>query len=89
MGFHIFSGSQNLRAEAIIEAQTLTFELAYRLANAAPTPLRWLNIGGGLGIPYFPGEKRLDLEPVAANGGGILKKIITGLFEKKDNYSLI
>lgn len=67
MGFHIFSGSQNLRAEAIIEAQTLTFELAYRLADAAPTPLRWLNIGGGLGIPYFPGEKRLDLEPIAAN----------------------
>jgi diaminopimelate decarboxylase len=67
MGFHIFSGSQNLRTEAIIEAQTKTFELAFRLTDAAPRPPRWLNIGGGLGIPYFPGEKRLDLAPIAAN----------------------
>jgi diaminopimelate decarboxylase len=67
MGFHIFCGSQNLRPEAIIEAQTKTFELAFRLAEAAPRPVRWLNIGGGLGIPYFPGERRLDLAPIAAN----------------------
>jgi diaminopimelate decarboxylase len=67
MGFHIFSGSQNLRAEAIIEAQTKTFELAFRLARSAPSPVRWLNIGGGLGIPYFPGEQRLDLAPIASN----------------------
>ncbi len=67
MGFHIFSGSQNLRPEAIIEAQTKTFELAFRLAEAAPSPVRWLNIGGGLGIPYFPGEQRIELAAIAAN----------------------
>lgn len=67
MGFHIFSGSQNLRVEAIIEAQTKTFELAFRLSQCAPSPVRWLNIGGGLGIPYFPGEQRLDLAPIAHN----------------------
>ncbi len=66
-GFHIFSGSQNLRPEAIIEAQTKTFELAFRLAEDAPSPISWLNIGGGFGIPYFPGETRLDLKPVADN----------------------
>src|SRR5699024_1680623 len=31
-GFHIFSGSQNLRAEAIVEAQKHTFALALELA---------------------------------------------------------
>jgi diaminopimelate decarboxylase len=67
MGFHIFCGSQNLRPEAIIEAQSKTFELAFRLAESAPGPVRWLNIGGGLGVPYFPGEERLDLEPIATN----------------------
>ncbi|MCW8950182.1 MAG: pyridoxal-dependent decarboxylase, exosortase A system-associated [Sedimenticola sp.] len=71
-GFHIFSGSQNLRPEALIEAQTNTFELAYRLAEYAPSPITWLNIGGGFGIPYFPGEKPLDLQPVADN----LQKLI-------------
>lgn len=66
-GFHIFSGSQNLRPESLVEAQTATFELAYRLADDAPGPVELLNIGGGFGIPYFPGEQRLDLAPVSAN----------------------
>lgn len=73
MGFHIYSGSQNLRNQAIIEAQTKTFELAFRLAEFAPGPVRWLNIGGGLGIPYFPGEQRLDIAPIAANLGPLLQ----------------
>lgn len=66
-GFHIFSGSQNLRAESIVEAHDRTFELALRLALDAPVPVRLLNIGGGFGIPYFPGDAPLDLAPIAAN----------------------
>lgn len=64
-GFHIYTGSQNLRAEAICEAQAKSFQLAYRLAEHAPSPLRQLNIGGGFGIPYFPGEEPIDLAPIA------------------------
>lgn len=41
--------------------------MADRLADHAPAPIRWLNIGGGFGIPYFPGETRLDLTPIAEN----------------------
>jgi len=66
-GLHIFSGSQNLRPEAIIEAQQLTFQLARTLQESASSAFRWLNIGGGLGIPYFPGEQRLDLGPIGEN----------------------
>ncbi|MBK1724856.1 pyridoxal-dependent decarboxylase, exosortase A system-associated [Thiocystis violacea] len=66
IGFHIFSGSQNLRAEAISEAQEKTLELAMRLALEAPAPVRALNLGGGFGIPYFPGEQPLDLAAVGA-----------------------
>jgi len=66
-GFHIFTGAQNLRAEAIVEAHDRIFELALRLASAAPGPLHLLNIGGGFGIPYFPGDTPLDLAPIAAN----------------------
>jgi len=66
-GFHLFAGSQNLKPDAIIEAQNKSFELALRLAKAAPTPVRLLNLGGGFGIPYFPGEQHLDLAPIGAN----------------------
>ena len=64
IGFHIFSGAQNLRAEAISEAQEKTLELAMRLALDAPSPVRALNLGGGFGIPYFPGEQPLNLVAV-------------------------
>ncbi len=66
-GFHIFTGSQNLRAAAIVEAHDRTFDLVLRLSADAPGPVRLLNIGGGFGIPYFPGDVPLDLQPIAVN----------------------
>ncbi|WP_434735619.1 pyridoxal-dependent decarboxylase, exosortase A system-associated [Candidatus Accumulibacter propinquus] len=65
-GFHLFAGSQNLKPDAIVEAQDKSFELALRLAQSAPSPVRFLNLGGGFGIPYFPGEQHLDLAPIGA-----------------------
>ena len=67
LGFHIFSGSQNLRPEAIVEAQQKTVALAERLSKFAPSPVRVLNIGGGFGIPYFPGEQPLELKSISEN----------------------
>jgi diaminopimelate decarboxylase len=66
-GFHIYSGSQNLRAEAICEAQRKSLALAAALAANAPSPVKVLNIGGGFGIPYFPGESPLDLAAIGRN----------------------
>ncbi|WP_418647165.1 pyridoxal-dependent decarboxylase, exosortase A system-associated [Thauera butanivorans] len=66
-GFHLFAGSQNLKPEAIVEAQQKSYALACRLAEHAPSPIRFLNLGGGFGIPYFPGEQPLDLAPIGAN----------------------
>jgi diaminopimelate decarboxylase len=66
-GFHIYSGSQNLKAESICEAQNKTLDLAARLAEAAPAPVTVLNLGGGFGIPYFRGESALDLQPIGQN----------------------
>lgn len=67
VGFHLYSGSQNLRAEALCEAQQKTLELAVRLAKHAPGPVQILNMGGGFGVPYFPGDAPLDVAPVADN----------------------
>jgi diaminopimelate decarboxylase len=66
-GFHIFSGSQNLNAAALQEAHEKTVRLAIRLAGCAPAPVRLLNIGGGFGVPYFPGERALDLAAIGEN----------------------
>ena len=66
-GFHIFSGSQNLKAAALQEAHEKTVQLGVSLARHAPAPVRMLNIGGGFGVPYFPGDDALDLGSVGDN----------------------
>lgn len=66
-GFHLFAGSQNLSAEAVCEAQRQAYALATRLAEHAPAPVQVLNLGGGFGIPYFPGDRPLDLQPIGEN----------------------
>ena len=78
-GFHLFAGSQNLKPESIVEAQQKSFALACRLAEHAPSAVKFLNLGGGFGIPYFPGEQPLDLAPIGANLADIIQQAKTAL----------
>ena len=78
-GFHLFAGSQNLKPESIVEAQQKSFALACRLAEHAPSAVKFLNLGGGFGIPYFPGEQPLDLGPIGANLAEIVVQAKTAL----------
>lgn len=65
-GFHIFAGSQALDADAIIETQGKTLDLAAQLADAVGHSPEHLNLGGGMGIPYFPGDMPVDIAKVGA-----------------------
>lgn len=78
-GFHIYSGSQNLRPDIIADAQQKSATLAIELASHAPAPVRLLNLGGGFGIPYFPGEQPLDLAPIGTNLRLLLPRIRAAL----------
>lgn len=72
LGFHVFAGSQNLNADIIAEAQRRTVDLVTELSEHLPDPLRYLNLGGGFGIPYTEKDRPLDLETVAANLGELV-----------------
>jgi diaminopimelate decarboxylase len=63
-GFHVFWGSQCLHAPTIIQAHRQSAELVMRLADSLEVPPAFINLGGGFGIPYFPGEDPLDFEAV-------------------------
>jgi len=76
-GFHIYAGSQALSAEAVIETQAATIGLAARLSDAAGALPPLVNLGGGFGIPYFPGDLPLDVEAVGAALAGELDRLDT------------
>jgi diaminopimelate decarboxylase len=76
LGFHVFAGSQNLNPEILCDAQGKTVELALRLAEDAPRPVRYLNIGGGFGIPYFEGDEPLDVAAIGRNLDALLRDAI-------------
>ena len=63
-GFHVYAGSQGLDAAALGEMQERTVDLMLRLAADAPASPAVFNIGGGYGVPYFPGDRHLALESV-------------------------
>lgn len=63
-GFHCFAGSQNLRSGAIVEAQQRSYELIRGWLDLLPAPIRFLNLGGGFGIPYSERDPVLDTTPV-------------------------
>ena len=67
LGFHVFAGSQNLSAEILVRgaAQDRRARPASS-PSTCPAPVRYVNLGGGFGIPYFEKDEPLDL---AAVGG--------------------
>ncbi|NCP18069.1 MAG: pyridoxal-dependent decarboxylase, exosortase A system-associated [Erythrobacter sp.] len=65
-GLHIYTGSQTLEADAVIETQGQVLDLAARIAREVGRPCPALNLGGGFGIPYFAGNEPLDIEAVGA-----------------------
>lgn len=60
-GLHLFTGTQILDASVLIEQYKHGVDLASRIVECTGSPLKSLDFGGGLGVPYFPHEKRLDL----------------------------
>ncbi|QCK87861.1 type III PLP-dependent enzyme [Phreatobacter aquaticus] len=60
-GVHMFAGTQILDAGVLATQWRHGLEVAASVARHAGRPLRAIDLGGGLGIPYFTGEMALDL----------------------------
>jgi diaminopimelate decarboxylase len=59
-GLHLFTGTQILDHDVLLRQYAKGVELARRVASRRQCPLATLDFGGGLGVPYFPGERPLD-----------------------------
>lgn len=84
-GFHLYTGSQCLNAEAICEALRQSFELAVAMAAYAPQAIKHVNLGGGFGIPLFPGDLHLDLSPI----GNTLAQLVARAATELPNAELV
>ncbi|MFF4249657.1 type III PLP-dependent enzyme [Streptomyces sp. NPDC001663] len=60
MGVQVYMGTRILSENVVIENTTRILDLAERLSAALNLDLRMVDVGGGLGVAYFDGERDLD-----------------------------
>ena len=65
-GLHTMIISNELNADFFIETARMMFELAVEINEKSGIKLEFINLGGGLGIPYRPEDRALDYEKLAA-----------------------
>jgi diaminopimelate decarboxylase len=66
-GIHLFVGTQILDHHVLMAQYRKGLDIARRAAVTLDMPIRTLDFGGGLGIPYFSGESELDLDELQAS----------------------
>jgi len=63
-GLHTMVASNELDPEYIVDTAKMLFTLAGELHEKLGIDFEFVNIGGGIGIPYRPDQKAMDLERV-------------------------
>lgn len=74
LGIHVYTGSGVLNAQELLEAFKRTLQLACNLSRELRFPLRFIDFGGGFGVPYSEDEEPLDLAAYAAGVKSALKE---------------
>ena len=64
-GLHTMVASNELNPQYFIDTAEILFDLVVELARALGITFELVNIGGGIGIPYRPGQQAVDLELVS------------------------
>jgi diaminopimelate decarboxylase len=75
VGFHVFAGSQVLAAEKVVEHLHSAMALSLRAADALGLAPELFNLGGGFGIPYGPGQQKLDLTPIGEELSHVVDRV--------------
>jgi len=67
LGLHTMVASNELNPDYFVETASLLFDLAVEIAERLGIRLEFVNLGGGIGIPYRPEQSAVDL--VRVSGG--------------------
>ena len=77
VGIHVYNGTRILNAETIIENTEYILNLANHIQKEWKIAFEMVDIGGGLGIPYFDNEAELDLQPLKAGMHPLVQSYLT------------
>jgi diaminopimelate decarboxylase len=75
-GLHTMVASNELDPDYIVETARMLFELSIELKDKEDIRIEFVNMGGGIGIPYKPEEKEMDLFYVSSEIKKIYEKMI-------------
>jgi diaminopimelate decarboxylase len=70
-GLHTFIASNELNPDYFVDTADMLFDLAIEIMERLGIRLNFINISGGIGIPYKPDQEKVNLAYV---GDGIRKK---------------
>jgi len=74
-GIHLFAGTQILDEAVLLAQWRHGIDVAERVADIAAHPLKTIDLGGGLGIPYFAGDGELDLGKLSRGLAGLRQRL--------------
>src|SRR5215470_17931150 len=72
-GIHIYAGTQVLDAKILLQHWHHAVAVATRIATAFPGEISTIDLGGGLGIPYFANETELDLKALGQGSAALVE----------------
>ncbi len=78
-GIHTMVASNELNPDYFIETARILFELTGEIREKLAVPIEFINLGGGIGIPYRPEQKAVDLEYISDG----IRKAYGELIERK------
>lgn len=85
MGVQVYMGTRILSEQSVIENSARIFDLAERVSAALGFDLELVDIGGGLGVAYFDGERDLDLSVLASG----LNPVVAGFADRHPHTRLV
>jgi diaminopimelate decarboxylase len=75
-GLHTMVASNELNSAYFVETARLLYELALEVHNTLGIRIEFINIGGGIGIPYKPGDRAVDYDFVARGAKAAYDELI-------------
>src|SRR6266568_59443 len=78
IGVQAYLGTRILDADTVVDNTREVLALARRVAEATGIELRAVDVGGGLGVAYFPGERDPDLADLRAGLWSVVEEFRMG-----------